>query len=174
MSPFVGNAAILSVFLELGFVTLWIAAGSAQQRRSHFWGRMVLASLAVPAFMAVLVEIAAQSVLPNGAARAVLSLFLFLGVIGLMLVPGVLYHGVGSPPGPSESDGGGGSGPEAPPPAPHPPRGGIPLPDAEQARARIRDHTATRFGGGQARTAPRRGPARRRVRRPLDPASRDG
>ena len=169
MSPFVGSAAILAIFLELGFVTLWIAAGSAQQRRSHFWVRMLLASLAVPALMAVLVEIAGLSMLPDGAARAVLAVFLFLGVIGLMLVPGVLYARVTPPPGRSDSDGGGGSGPDEPWPSPDAPRGGIPLPDAEQARARMRDHT-----GSQPRTPLRRRAGRRRARRPLDPASREG
>ena len=169
MSPFVGNATILAVFLELGFVTLWMAAGSAQQRRSHFWGRILLASLVVPALMAVLAGIDGLNMLSDEGAKAVLSLFVLLGVIGLILVPGVLYDRVSSPPGPSESDGGGGSGPEPPLPSPDAPRGGIPLPDAEQARARRRDHT-----GGQARTAPRRRRDRRRGGRRLDPASREG
>jgi hypothetical protein len=41
----------------------------------------------------------------------------------------------------SGSDGGWGRGPDQPPkPAPDSPRGGIPLPDAEQARIRLRDH----------------------------------
>lgn len=169
MSPFVGSATILAVFLELGFVTLWLAAGSAEQRRSHFWARMLLASLVVPALMAVLAGIDGLNGLSDEAAKAVLSLFVLLGVIGLMLVPGVLYVRASSPPGPPESDGGGGSGPEPPPPSPDAPRGGIPLPDAEQARARRRDHT-----GGQARTAPPRRVERRRARRRLDPASREG
>jgi hypothetical protein len=39
------------------------------------------------------------------------------------------------------SDGGWGRGPDLPPkPAPDSPRGGIPLPDAEQARIRLREH----------------------------------
>jgi hypothetical protein len=39
------------------------------------------------------------------------------------------------------SDGGGGGGPERPPAPQDPPRGGgIPMPDAEQSRIRLRDH----------------------------------
>ncbi len=38
------------------------------------------------------------------------------------------------------SDGGWGRGPDLPPKPPVPPRGGIPLPDAEQALIRLRDH----------------------------------
>src|SRR5436305_1029447 len=38
------------------------------------------------------------------------------------------------------SDGGWGRGPDVPPAPPKPPRGGIPLPDAEPARVRLRDH----------------------------------
>ena len=38
------------------------------------------------------------------------------------------------------SDGGWGRGPDPPPKPPAPPRGGIPLPDAEQAMIRLRDH----------------------------------
>jgi hypothetical protein len=36
-------------------------------------------------------------------------------------------------------DGWGGRGPQTPPPAPERPRGGVPLPDAEQARIRLRE-----------------------------------
>jgi hypothetical protein len=38
------------------------------------------------------------------------------------------------------SDGGWGRGPDLPPKAPEGPRGGIPLPDAEQSLIRLRDH----------------------------------
>jgi hypothetical protein len=57
------------------------------------------------------------------------------------LPPNVLYP----PPAPPSSeddddDGGGGHGPDVPPLTPAGPRGGLPLPDAEPARVRIRDH----------------------------------
>jgi hypothetical protein len=46
------------------------------------------------------------------------------------------------PPGRQDpgSDGGWGRGPDLPPKAPDAPRGGIPLPDAEQSLIRLRDH----------------------------------
>jgi hypothetical protein len=45
------------------------------------------------------------------------------------------------PPRPDQgSDGGWGRGPDVTPKPPSPPRGGIPLPDAEQALIRLRDH----------------------------------
>jgi hypothetical protein len=46
------------------------------------------------------------------------------------------------PPRPSDpgSDGGWGRGPDLPPTPRDPPPGGIPLPDAEPARVRLRDH----------------------------------
>jgi hypothetical protein len=53
------------------------------------------------------------------------------------LLPWALGWFEDSPPD-DGSDGGGGSGPPAPR-SPEPPRGGLPLPDAEPARARRRD-----------------------------------
>jgi hypothetical protein len=137
----------LVVFLEIGLVALWVAVGSGRQRRSHFWVRISAACLAVPALIAILIATARSKVLPNEAARALLPFLLLVGVIALMLVPGVLYRGSGSSPGPSDSDGGGGGGPGPgqPPRPPDAPRGGIPLPDADQARVRARDHIGPRF-----------------------------
>ena len=56
----------------------------------------------------------------------------------LMITPALLSANSDSEPGPPGSDGGGG--PVEPPSEPGPPGGGIPLPDAEQARDRVRDH----------------------------------
>jgi hypothetical protein len=65
-----------------------------------------------------------------------------------------------------ENDDGWGPGPKSPPEPPAPPRGGVPLPDAEPARVRLRD--ADRLGdklpGRQRR--PSREPGPRPVRIP--------
>jgi hypothetical protein len=63
--------------------------------------------------------------------------------IALFIAPAALLFPPPPPAGPEDSDdgGGGGRGPD-PGPRPDAPVGGIPLPDAEQARARRRDHRA--------------------------------
>lgn len=157
-----GGVITTVVFLEVDLVALWLAVGSARQRRSHFWVRVLIASLGLPALVACLIAVGQLNVLSNNVATALLSSLFFAGVIALMLVPGVLYRGSGPSPGTSESDGGGGPGPGRPPPSPDIPRGGLPLPDAEQASARVRDHTWPRFDELPRRPAhePRRRPAR--------------
>ncbi len=62
-------------------------------------------------------------------------------VFAVLFIP-VLLGRRRPPPGPSDpgSDEGGGSGPRQPPTPPNAPRGGIPLPDAEPAPVRLRDH----------------------------------
>ncbi len=158
-----GEAIEIVVFLEFGFVGLWLAWGSAERRRSHFWIRIVLASLGVPALVALLVGVARLNLLSDAAARAVLPCLFALGVAGLMLVPGLLYRRPGSSPGPSDSDGGGGPGPGRPRPSPTGPRGDVPLRDADQARTRARDHNTPKFDEPRRRRPahqPRRTPAR--------------
>jgi hypothetical protein len=159
----VGGVIMIVVFLELGLVALWIACGSGRQRRSHFWVRVALASLALPALMAVLVGVARLNVLSDDAAKAILPFLFFLGVVALMLLPGLLYRRSSSSLGPSDSDGGGGPGPGQPRSSPDVPRGGVPLPDADQASARARDHNTPKFDDPKWRRPahePRRAPAR--------------
>lgn len=69
------------------------------------------------------------------------------------------------PPRPSDSgsDDGWGRGPGEPPPRPGSPRGGIPLPDAEQSRIRLRDDRKL----GELLPKHDRRPAREPVRRPV-------
>ena len=67
----------------------------------------------------------------------------FLGLVcAAVLILPALREGPDFPPGRSDpgSDGGWGRGPDEPPARPGPPSGGIPLPDAEQASIRLRDH----------------------------------
>ncbi len=64
-----------------------------------------------------------------------------LSLPALFVISGFLFRGGGSPPGRPDGDDGGGQGP-GPPVAPSGrPSGGLPLPDADQARVRARDHT---------------------------------
>ncbi|HZU39503.1 MAG TPA: hypothetical protein VE992_00545 [Solirubrobacteraceae bacterium] len=83
--------------------------------------------------------------------------------VAVLMLP-ALREGWGSPPpSGSDSDDGWGRGPGRPPLAPPgSPRGGLPLPDAEPARVRLREH------GRLAERLPRRErrPAREPVRRP--------
>jgi hypothetical protein len=140
------------VVLEPFLVALWIAVGSGRQRKSHFWVRFVLALLALPALMATLVGVARVSVPAlEAAANPLLTTLFGLGVSALMFVPGLLYRRSGPSPGPPESDGGGGMGPGPPRPAPYGPRGDVPLLDAEQARARARDHHGPKLGDRKPR-----------------------
>ena len=61
--------------------------------------------------------------------------------VAVLIIP-ALREGPNLPPKPdSGSDDGGGWGPKRPPKSPDKPRGGIPLPDAVQARVRLRDHS---------------------------------
>jgi hypothetical protein len=89
-----------------------------------------------------------------------------LGVFAAaLLVPALLCRFVFPPDAAdSDSDDGWGKRPPQPPIAPSPPRGGVPLPDAEPARARLRDHgrLAGRGNAGERRRVqePDPGPVR--------------
>jgi hypothetical protein len=87
----------------------------------------------------------------------------------LFVIPGLLFRGGGSPPDrPDSDDGGGGGPPRGPGRPPEPPSAGPPLPDADQGRARMRDHNRARRPSPVRRGSPRhpdRAPARVRPRR---------
>lgn len=90
-------------------------------------------------------------------------------LLGLACVALLLYPALkDSPVRPDQrSDGEGedgwGGGPKRPPSPPAPPRGGIPLPDAQPARVRLREHGRL---GERLPTRERR-PTREPVRRPV-------
>jgi hypothetical protein len=90
-----------------------------------------------------------------------------LGVacVALLMLPALRDHGStwGSDSG---SDDGWGRGPRRPPLPPTPPRGGIPLPDAEPARVRLRDHRRLADSYRSRDRRPAREPAREPHRRP--------
>ena len=65
-----------------------------------------------------------------------------------------------------ENDDGWGRGPKPSPSPPEPPRGGIPLPDAEPARVRIREHGRLGDRQPQRQRRPSREPDRQPARAP--------
>ena len=91
----------------------------------------------------LLAVLAAMLMVPSAPAPLKRTLLLVAGIwffSAILLAPAVLFRDSGWP-GPSDGDdGGGGGGPPPPPRPPAPPRGGIPLPDADQASIRLRDH----------------------------------
>lgn len=113
---------------------------------------IVLAPLGALAAFALLFPSA-----PDGLGPALMMLYFFYAIVAIMLVP-ALFWAPGSSPGPSGGGADGGDMDPPPPTAPPgAPRGGVPLPDAEQARGRVRDHD---------RPNPRMGPTRRTPQEP--------
>jgi hypothetical protein len=85
--------------------------------------------------------------------------------VGVLLIPALRENETGPQRrSDGENDDGWGRGPTEPPEPPAPPRGGIPLPDAEPARIRLRDgeRLADKLPSRQRR--PAREPDRRPVR----------
>src|SRR5690349_980144 len=90
---------------------------------------------------------------------------LALGCVALLMIP-ALRDGQwpSSWRSDGESDEGWGHGPKPPPKPPAPPRGGIPLPDAVQAKVRLRDHRRLADLVPPRQRRPAREPARTPVR----------
>ena len=91
---------------------------------------------------------------------------IYLVIVVVVLFAPLLLGRAPSPPDTPDQgseDGGGGS-PPSPPPSPISPTGGIPLPDAQQARRRVRSHRPTlgrpRIRQRPAHPAPQRAPTR--------------
>jgi hypothetical protein len=126
--------------VTIGFVALVVVAGEPEQRRSWFALRVLLAAVILPGMAFVAVQGGRLGLVSPRAEPVAAVLLLGLGVPALLMyAPALLYR---RPPRDGGSDGGGdGGGPEHPPtPPPMRPRGGIPLPDADPARIRLRDH----------------------------------
>ena len=163
-----GRAASLIVWLAafaLLFGAFVVFAGSPRERKPHFWLRVAALPL-VPAFIAAILLLCGElRILPESVAVTLLLTLVFLTIPGLILVPALLYRKPGTSPDSSDDEGGGGRGPEPPPARPPRPRGGVPLPDAQQARMRIREH-GRRLTGGHRLRRPAREPHRRPIRAP--------
>jgi len=155
---------VTTVFMFLMFGVLTCSA-LGSRRRSRFYLRLSCASLVTLALAAGLGFAISFNTLPQPAFGPA---WLALLLAALAVAPVLCYHTFAPFPGSSEGDGDGGpgSGPPPPPP-PGPPRGGAPLPDADQARTRRRDHNRPSLRG-----VSRRRPAAEPTR-PRAPASSD-
>jgi hypothetical protein len=163
-----GRATSLLVWLAafaLLFGAFVVFAGSPRERKPHFWLRVAALPLVPGLMAATLIAFGDLRVLPDGVAATLLLTLVFLTIPGLMLVPPLLYRKPGPSPDSSDDEGGGGRGPGSPPAPPAPPRGGVPLPDADPARMRIREHGRRVWDTRRARR-PAREPDRSPVRAP--------
>lgn len=88
-----------------------------------------------------------------------------LACVAVLMIP-ALRDGPDSPPRSSDSgsDEGWGRGPKRPPRPPERPTGGIPLPDATQAKVRLRDHERLSDHRPPRERRPAREPDRKPVR----------
>jgi hypothetical protein len=153
-----GRATSFIVWLAacaLLFGAFVVFAGAPRDRKPHFWLRVV-ALPAVPSLIAaILMAVRELRMVPDSVAATLLLTLVFLTIPGMILVPALLYRRPGGSPDSSDDDGGGGPG-GGPHPSPPPvPRGGVPLPDAEQARLRLREHGRRALGVRRPRRAPR-------------------
>jgi hypothetical protein len=89
-----------------------------------------------------------------------------LACVAVLLIPALKDNPTPQRRSDGEGDDGWGRGPERPPSPPSPPRGGIPLPDAVPARARLRDHRRLSEQLPRRERRPSREPARRPAPRP--------
>ncbi|HET9720545.1 MAG TPA: hypothetical protein VFP55_10735 [Solirubrobacteraceae bacterium] len=123
------------VVMELSFVgCALLAAALEMNRRERFWLRFALSLLGLVAGLAVFAAAVTLRLLPES---LLLPLWLALAAAALIVGLRCCYRTAGgSPPGPSGHDDGG----PLPPNEPGGPRGGLLLPDAAQAAARVRDH----------------------------------
>jgi hypothetical protein len=89
-----------------------------------------------------------------------------LACVALLMFPALKDSPIGPERRPDDGEDGWGRGPKDPPAPPPPPRGGIPLPDAQPASIRLREHgrLSERRPGRERR--PSREPARRPARAP--------
>jgi hypothetical protein len=147
------------MFLEFG-VLACSALGS--RRRSRFHIRLASGSLAMLALALALAFALSSDALPQ---QAFGSLWVALLLASLGVAPVFCYHTFARFEGSSDGQGGGGpsSGPPPPPPRrPGPPDTGAPLPDADQAHTRRRDHNRPSLPG-VSRRRPTVEPRRRRA-----------
>jgi hypothetical protein len=159
-----GRATSFIVWLAacaLLFGAFVVFAGSPRDRKPHFWLRVAALPVLPSLIAASLIAFRELRLVPDGVAASMLLTLVFLTLPGLMLVPALLYRRPGGSPDASDDEGGGGPGRGPDPPPPTAPRGGVPLPDAEPARLRLREHGRRALG-----VRPHRRAAREPVRAP--------
>lgn len=129
---------VLVLVLFLGAASIFAGLGFGMERGPHFGVRICLVSLVPPSLVLLAGASVGLNVMSEHEAVAMVVLLLIGCLPALMLVPALLYKRSDSSSGDSDDDGG--HGPRRPPSAPDPPSGGPPLPDADPARRRVRDH----------------------------------
>ena len=98
----------------------------------------------------------------DGLAKVLVMMSVIWVMCALALVPALLFNEAQSPPGSAGEDDHGGSGPPPEPTTPSTNGGGIPLPDADQSRERIRDGVRRRRVRARRRSVEREpGPVRK-------------
>jgi hypothetical protein len=132
---------VSSALFVVCFAALSSVVGAFTTRRSHFWLRALLLPV-LPAVLPAALTFSVKLGIVRGATmRAVGPALAVVCALVLFALPFALFRGSGAPP--ADSEGGDDIGPGPPPELPpNPPSGGIPLPDAEQGRRRLRDHSA--------------------------------
>jgi multisubunit Na+/H+ antiporter MnhG subunit len=136
------------MFLVFGVLT---CSALGRRRRSRFYARLGCATVVMSAVAVVLAFAIKFSTLPQ---RAFGLVWVALLLAALVVAPVFCYHTFAPFQGSSEDDGGGGPGSGPPPPRSGPSRGGAPLPDADQARTRRRDHNRPSPRGVSRRQPP--------------------
>jgi hypothetical protein len=142
-----------SFTLSVAFVAAADVSGQVcgKERRSRFRLRVLLSVLAAPAVLLVLLGGAELHVLPQQISIVAFVLMIVCSP-ALLRIPSVLYHT--QAPEPGDADSGGGSDPGQPPSPPDRPKGGLPLPDTEPGRWRVRDHRPDLRHARPGRSAP--------------------
>src|ERR1700761_4386419 len=124
------------MFLEFGVLT---CAALGSRKRSRFWVRLGFGTLVMVA-LALGLAFGMQFSAPS---RTFGLAWMTLLLAALAVPPVFCFHTFTRSSGSSDGDGGGGNGGQGfgpPLRRPDPPRSGLPLPDADQARTRRRDH----------------------------------
>jgi hypothetical protein len=161
------GVALLNRFLSFGprlIEQLKITEASPVELRSRFKLRLLVMAVVLPLPPLLLLAAVEFHLISRDLGGTIDQCIPFVDLgFGLLLAPAVLFRSVAKPPPPSDEDddeGGWTDPPRGPPPRP---RGGLPLPDAEQSRIRVRDHAGSlkeRGGTGRPGREPRRSPAR--------------
>ncbi len=131
------------------------------EKRSHFALRISILGLVLPCALLVPVGALELHALPEQAAKTMFLLLFLADIPALMFIPALLFRSSQPPSGPTDGDDDGGSGPP-PPRRPDIPGGGLPLPDADAGRWRVRDHGRPRLRAARPRRCvrePERRPA---------------
>jgi hypothetical protein len=149
-----------TVLMFLGFGVLACTAMNSR-RRSPFYVRLLCSSAVTIALALGVAASIGLNLLPQRVSGV---LWVLLLLASLAVAPLFCYRGFAWSDDRSDEDGGSGPGrgPPPPPKPPGPPSGGIPLPNADQARSRRRDHNRSSLReAGRRRPVP--DPSRRRV-----------